>query len=62
MLWLLQLSVAPKLRAEFADALSGMDIVLFSAPTVAALIAAGFILGTFGSAIAVRRFLDQEAS
>ena len=62
MLWLLQHTVAPEITLQFADALSGMEIVLFSFSTVIALIGAGFLLGTFGSAMAVRRFLDQEAS
>ena len=62
MLWLLQYTVAPELTLQFADALSGMEVTLFSFSTVIALIGAGFLLGTFGSAMAVRRFLDQEAS
>ncbi len=62
MLWFMQKTLAPELTQHFADALSGMEIVLFNPATVVALIGSGFVLGTFGSAVAVRRFLDQESS
>ena len=60
-LWLLQTSLAPQLTQHFADSLSGMQVVLFTGSTAAILVLCGLILGTFGSAMAVRRFLDQEA-
>ena len=62
MLWLMQSTLAPELTQHFADSLSGMEIAIFNPSTVMALITSGLVLGTFGSALAVRRFLDQEGS
>jgi cell division transport system permease protein len=61
LLWASQQLVAPQLSLLFADTLSGMDIVLFSTSTAFTLVATGLVLGTFGSAMAVRRFLDADA-
>jgi hypothetical protein len=38
-----------------------MEVVFYSGPTALTLIATGLVLGTFGSAMAVRRFLDNDA-
>ena len=61
LLWTTQQLVAPQLSELFADALSGMQLVFYSGPAALTLIATGLVLGTFGSAMAVRRFLDNDA-
>ena len=61
LLWATQQLVAPQISELFADTLSGMDIVMYSTSTALTLILTGLILGTFGSAMAVRRFLDSDA-
>lgn len=60
LLWILQQTLAPELSTHFADSLSGMNVVLFTLPVAGLVLLSGFVLGTFGSAMAVRRFLDQD--
>jgi len=61
LLWLIQQLAAPQISTLLADTLSGMELVVFTYPTALALIATGIILGTFGSGLAVRRFLERDA-
>jgi cell division transport system permease protein len=61
LLWTTQQLIAPHVSELFADTLSGMEVVFYSGPTALTLIATGLVLGTFGSAMAVRRFLDNDA-
>lgn len=61
-LWVGDIVLAPRISIAIADVIGGLDVHLFTFPVGAMLVGAGAVLGTLGSAIAVGRFLDVEAT
>lgn len=62
LLWVFQQFGAPELAHALADSIAGMDLVFFTPSAAIVMVSVGVLLGTFGSALAVRRFLEQNPS
>lgn len=61
-LFVADLTLAPRISLAIADVVGGLNIHLFTPSVGLAMLAAGILLGILGSALAVGRFLDVEAT
>jgi cell division transport system permease protein len=60
LLFAAEITLAPQISVAIADVIGGLNIHLFSAEVAVSILAAGVVLGSVGSAVAVGRFLDVE--
>ena len=59
-LWLIDRLFAATLSSLLADVVGGLPVRLFAPDVALGLLAGGVLLGTLGSALAVRRFLEEQ--
>jgi cell division transport system permease protein len=60
LLFVAEMTLAPQISVAIADVIGGLNVHLFSTEVAAGILAAGVVLGSVGSAVAVGRFLDVE--
>jgi cell division transport system permease protein len=60
LLWLADRALAPQLAAALVEVLGGLPIRFYATEVAGGILVAGILLGSVGSALAVRRFLEAE--